>query len=82
MVQVKLNLRGIRKLKQDPGVRRKLNEVGKKAAAEAGDGIKYVEGSDSPRVDARGYLLTVNKLGERRNAKHHVLLKAIARKYD
>lgn len=82
MVQVKVNLRGIRQLKREPGVRKKLREVGEKAAAEAGEGIKYVEGSDSPRVGARGYLLTVNKLGERRNSKHHVLLKAIARKYE
>lgn len=82
MVQVKLNMRGIRKLKKEPGVRAKLREVGMKAAAEAGPGIKYVDGSDSRMVGARGYLLTVNKLGERRNAKDHVLLKAIARKYD
>lgn len=72
---VRLNLPAINAIMRSQPVQGLLDEVGKKMAANAGDGFEYV--ARPHRWTARGYVQTASARARRRQAREAVLERAM-----
>lgn len=77
--RIKWNRKAFAQIRTLPEVQKHLRAIGKRIAADAGDGVEARSGVTGGRKRARTAVITTTADAAAENAKHNTLLRALAK---